>query len=595
MQNAYLARDWGIRIILLLLFIMTVGQVLAAEVSEQQGVQINGKEVPFMSLMKNLADDSNINLVFLVRVDTPVREISFLDPTPPLQIMESLTKSIGLDFWKDGNTYYVGKRPTATVTPVAAATDVTAVPAALPRTPAVEKIDQPARRSSLLEENESTKSTQFAIRTVELKHMSSTELLYALNGISETLPERGRRKAVDQRIRDIANPTRDLVGETRNSDGAAGRPSPWLRGIVGGSWSRQQSATDQYQYTAPRDFNPGGAPGYTPGGAPGYTPGGAPGYTPGGAPNVPGTPGYNPLTPTTSPITGPLAEFVPAGIRGVVGLIGLNAILVKADSEEAIDQFEALIKLLDQPIKYVLVEAMFVQMTVKDAFSYGVSWQYAGMPISIVSSNGGGDGNFSIHYIKGNIKLALATQITNTSVRVIDAPRVVVPNGSSGSVEASDSIPYVVVSESQDVFGRQVNVPSIESQEFSQGIDVAVTIHPDDSVTLDLQPNLEAPGIEVNIPGGSGSVRATHDFTVETQLRVKSGETMMLGGFISNNELAGTQKDPLLSNIPILGPLLFKSKTHSTNNTETMIFVTPTILKEDTTDFGGMQTLPPLF
>jgi len=121
-------------------------------------------------------------------------------------------------------------------------------------------------------------------------------------------------------------------------------------------------------------------------------------------------------------------------------------------------------------------------------------------------------------------------------------------------------------------------------------------IHPDDTVTMEVSPIIEIPTTSVGIPGGgSGNISATNQFNLDQVVRVKDGETIMLGGFTTKDEEQGGMRAPLLSNLPVIGPLLFRNKTRSTSNTEMLVFVTPTIMREDTTNFDGMKSLPPLF
>jgi type II secretory pathway component GspD/PulD (secretin) len=283
-------------------------------------------------------------------------------------------------------------------------------------------------------------------------------------------------------------------------------------------------------------------------------------------------------------------------VNTIIGLNGLNALLVRADTEEEIDQLEQLIKLLDQPVKQVIVETMIVKMDVKDAFALGVSWTFAGMPLSVVSANSGAEGNFAIRYIRGNLRVALATTLTTSSSRVVQAPRVIVQNGGEGHIEITDSVPFITMDESTDVFGRTTSTPNISFEDFTQGLDVYdVMIHPDDTITMEIAPIIEIPTVSVGIPGGAGGVSGANEFTIDQRVRVKNGETIMLGGFSTKDEEQGGMRAPLLSNLPIIGPLLFRNKSRATSNTEMLVFVTPTIMKEDTTNFDGMKSLPPLF
>ncbi|HEY5594640.1 MAG TPA: type IV pilus secretin PilQ, partial [Nitrospiria bacterium] len=66
--------------------------------------------------------------------------------------------------------------------------------------------------------------------------------------------------------------------------------------------------------------------------------------------------------------------------------------------------------------------------------------------------------------------------------------------------------------------------------------------------------------------------------TAETDLLVADGETIVIGGIYTRNESVGTKGIPFLSQIPILG-WLFKKETKVDNQSELLIFITPTIYK----------------
>ena len=581
MCNTHLIASWERRLFLLLVMGLFAMQVWGQDNSP--GVQVNLERMPFNKLVQSLAKEANMKLVLLTDNDTMVEQVHIPNPTPIDKIIAGLTKSIGLDFWQEGDTYYIGKRQEIQAVPPGATIDngpntqLHAV--ASEPTPARSTLIPATGKNDPVEEPE--KKT-LCVRKISLNYVSARDLMWSLGVSGIEPPDKPQRRALEYHIHSVLDPQHpNIVVQDPQQDSTGGNgqnSTPWLTNYLGSGYSRQDSATDNHQ-----GINPLEPPRAQPGG----------GRFGPGAGNAPGAG----KTATKKLGGGPLASFMPDGIVDIIGLIGLNALLVRADSDDAIDQLESLIKLLDQPVKYVLVEAMFVEMSVKDAFEIGASWEFAGMPISIVSSNGGGpDGNFSMQYLKGSLKAALSTLMTNTQDRVVEAPRVVVANGGTATVQTTDSIPFITVQQSEDVFGRTLTTPTITMQDFPQGLTVNnVLIHPDDTVTMDMTPQLTDPGVTVGIPGGAGGVAGQSQFTVQTSLRVKSGETMMMGGFVSKNETMGGTQDPLLSELPILGPLLFRNKTRSTNNTETMIFVTPTILKEDTTDFGPMQTLPPLF
>ena len=72
---------------------------------------------------------------------------------------------------------------------------------------------------------------------------------------------------------------------------------------------------------------------------------------------------------------------------------------------------------------------------------------------------------------------------------------------------------------------------------------------------------------------------------VVTKVRVKDGETIVIGGLLQKNETTTRRKIPLLGDIPILG-YLFSRTDKRVDEVETMVFITPHILKENTQSEG---------
>jgi type II secretory pathway component GspD/PulD (secretin) len=577
---------------------------LAADV-DNNGIDLRISKMPFRSVVSLLVEQSGMRVVMDPDIDPAVADmaISINCSNRSLEdILSEITRSVKLDFWRDADAYRIGKRPAAHTNPVVidplpnmvqtnvpppatANNTVVVKPAGITNTRPYADVPSTVGREV---------ERPAVIRQIDLKNCSSAEMEWMLSGGSRTeLRDQRRKKVLTNRIRTLLDPRKPKqtpysLGEDYSSPSLT---QPWMQ--PSGNSARRSSSTDSYQ------FPPMGG-GAAAGGALPAFPGAGGGLpAPAGGASAGGTSGgLSGLASGTGSGSGGLSAFIPDGIEEVVGLIGLNSILVKAKTEEDIDRLEQLIQFLDKPVKQVIVEVMFVEMNVEDAMSMGASWQFAGVPLSVISGQGGGEGSFQIHYIKGNLKAALSTAITNRRAKVVNAPRVIVQNESSASFHMTTSFPFIIINEEQDVFGKSFRSPEIDMQEFEQGIDVDyVIIHPDDSVTLEVTPVLESPGDAVPIPGssGSGGVRGSSSAEVEAVVRVKNGETIMMGGFVSRNEGVGSSRTPLLSNLPVIGPLLFRATNRSTNNRETMVFITPIIVKEDETNFGFMNSLPPIF
>ena len=87
--------------------------------------------------------------------------------------------------------------------------------------------------------------------------------------------------------------------------------------------------------------------------------------------------------------------------------------------------------------------------------------------------------------------------------------------------------------------------------------------------------------ISNSVPGSSGAGGNPDIFerSIDTEVAARSGQTIMLGGLISENSSSGGSGTPGFSKIPLLGNL-FKAKTNSTDRTELVMLITPRVLED---------------
>jgi len=592
MRKANRAENRGLLFALLFALVIPLASSRAAG-AEDSGLTATITNRPFTEIVQTLARESGMKLIMLDTVEDIIGKIEITN-TPAKEFISNLARQYGLAFWQDGDFYYIGKQRATAPAPIDKLPTL-APPAGghtvIEATPAATLVDVPAPLPALktpaanpgdfddVTDVTARETPKPVIRRVSLDYFPVVELMWALGKPGYTLGGYQEEKRVRDRIRSIYNPKKFDINATNSASSPISNSAPWLNPVVSGAAARN-SLTDGNQIRTPR----------TPAA-------GATGYP--AAPPIPGATGATGAAGAANARTLTAAEltpFIPQGVRDIVGLVGLNALLVRADTEDDIDQLELLIKLLDQPVKQVIVECMIVKMSVQDAMAIGVSWTYAGMPLSVISNNGGNQGNFALSYVKGSLKVALATAISNSNNKVVQNPRVIVPNGGEGGISIDEEVPFIMVNSETDVFGRTITTAEPSFQYFRQGLDVwNVMIHPDETISLTVSPIIEIPTVEVPVPGGAGGVLGVQTFDLVSQVTVKNGETVLLGGFSSKTEVQAGTRAPLLGNLPIIGPLLFRNKSHSVNNAETLVFVTATIMKDDINVFGDMAPLPPLF
>jgi type IV pilus assembly protein PilQ len=113
-------------------------------------------------------------------------------------------------------------------------------------------------------------------------------------------------------------------------------------------------------------------------------------------------------------------------------------------------------------------------------------------------------------------------------------------------------------------------------------LDVTPNITPDDRIMLDL--NITQDSVGDLVPSGRGGFIPTIDTTsIETQVLVGNGETVVLGGVFKTEEIESINKVPFFGDIPYVGAL-FRNEKRNNTKTETLIFITPRILAETLLD-----------
>jgi general secretion pathway protein D len=107
-------------------------------------------------------------------------------------------------------------------------------------------------------------------------------------------------------------------------------------------------------------------------------------------------------------------------------------------------------------------------------------------------------------------------------------------------------------------------------------LQVLPLINPDGLVVMDIQADVEqlGPGVQI---AGVGSVPTTTKRQAGAKVAVRDGETIILGGFISDSRTVSDSGVPYLKDIPVLGNL-FKSRSTQNLRTELIMLMRPTVL-----------------
>jgi type IV pilus assembly protein PilQ len=153
---------------------------------------------------------------------------------------------------------------------------------------------------------------------------------------------------------------------------------------------------------------------------------------------------------------------------------------------------------------------------------------------------------------------------------VISSPRVITANQKEANIKQGVEIPYQESSSS--------GATTTQFKEAVLSLTVTPQITPDDRIIMDLLVTKDSVGEVVTTERG-GSVPSIDTRSIETQVLVNNGQTVVLGGIYETEHGETVTKVPYLGDIPFLG-VFFRSTRISSQKSELLIFVTPKILKE---------------
>ncbi len=283
----------------------------------------------------------------------------------------------------------------------------------------------------------------------------------------------------------------------------------------------------------------------------------------------------------------------PEGDIRITSISETNSLLIQA-SQSQYSSIQAAIERIDQEPLQVLIEAQILDVELNEDLQFGVNWfltKNANANIPGTETPIGGAFDSAIFGSSTNffatITSAVGSSFVNatisaldsvTDVRSLGAPSLLVRNNATATITVGTQVPV----QSSSISTGNNNVIS-SAQYISTGITLTVTprINPGGLVYMDVSQEVSRPGARDPDISTSGNPPINNK-SVTTQVAVQSGQTIFLGGLISEQTSKGRTGVPYLNRIPGIGAL-FGSRTSSTVRSETIVMITPTVI-ESTSD-----------
>lgn len=275
---------------------------------------------------------------------------------------------------------------------------------------------------------------------------------------------------------------------------------------------------------------------------------------------------------------------------------------------------------IDKPTQQVMIEARLVEVTANPKQSYGINWagtvggsstpqtfRYGGS-----TSSGQGEPFNAVGFdqLTGKLKAndfflngqttggfgdALAGQFAILSVPQFSAtlrllnedrdsefianPRIVTANNQKAEIKITRAQPVPQLNFNEQT--AQAVFSGFQDKEFGNTLTVTPIINKDDFITLNVKPEISNKVADATFVFGGAVVTSPviDKRTLDSNVLIKSGDTLAIGGLLQDEQGKGSNKVPVLGDIPVIG-YLFQEKLNERTKRNLLVFVTPTVLKQ---------------
>jgi type IV pilus assembly protein PilQ len=296
----------------------------------------------------------------------------------------------------------------------------------------------------------------------------------------------------------------------------------------------------------------------------------------------------------------------------VVPDVRTSQLVVVATDKELVE-VDKLVTHLDAPTKQVLIEARLVETAMNPKTIKGIDWtgtlqkqhlNFGNNPNGTVTMNdagssmpgvppglaaGGGFGfNPAAAFLSADgLSAVLSFLNTSSESKILSSPRTVTLDNEPAHIEAGTMFPIanVTAGTANTTGGSQISYSNLTVR-----LDVTPRISANNLINLRVQPSVMRLDHTETVSAGTQNpfdvpVFATRN--LDTRVLIPSGNTLVMGGLISDGTTKQNTKVPILGDIPVLG-LAFRQDSKERNKQNLIVFVTPTIVGD--TDFQPTKT-----
>ena len=280
-----------------------------------------------------------------------------------------------------------------------------------------------------------------------------------------------------------------------------------------------------------------------------------------------------------------------------------------------IDTIRKLLVQIDKPTKQVMIEARLVEVTANPKQAYGINWggvlggpsnpqtiSYGAGGTSAATAvpgansttnfNFGNPGNKNFLGSFGSLlagqfailnvpQMSVTLQALNedSDAEFLANPRIVTADNMQAKIEITTAQPVPQLTfnpqTAESVFG------GFQDKKYGNTLTVKPSINKDNFITLAVKPEISNKVRDESFTFQKDTVRSPviDTRTLESNVLIKSGDTLAIGGLLQDEVLKARTKVPVMGDVPVLG-YLFQSRSNARVKRNLLVFVTPTIIDQ---------------
>ena len=287
------------------------------------------------------------------------------------------------------------------------------------------------------------------------------------------------------------------------------------------------------------------------------------------------------------------------------------------ENRSNLDKIQLFLDSVDRPTKQVMIEARLVEVTANPRQSYGINWsgvvggsgtpqtfKYGGTtpatPDKIqevktangkfdaqdflmngMTRGGFGDAIGGQFAILSAPAMSITTRLLNedADAEFLAHPRVVTSNNLEAKITITRAQPVPQLNFNEQT--AQAVFSGFQDKEFGNTLTVTPSINKDGYISMKVKPEISNKVGDATFAFGGATVTSPviDKRTLDSNVLIRSGDTLAIGGLLQDEQTKGRSKIPVLGDVPLLG-YLFQEKLNQRNKRNLLIFVTPTIIEQ---------------